>query len=93
MIIRIIAVQKQHCATIYATEDGCQMTEKELFECALQAHTEDFIVRKAVIDNFEYVTIGDKEYYFPWLCSLIANYNFSDEEFNDLWNFISEEEE
>lgn len=90
MIVRIIAVKKNKCATIYATEDGAQMTEQELFECALQAHREDFVVREANIDDFEYVTIDGVEYYYPWLCSLVANYNFSEVEFDDLWNFIGD---
>lgn len=89
-MIRIISVSKYKCATIYAAEDGAQMTERELFECALEAHDEDFVVRKACIDDFEYVTINGTEYYYPWLCSLIANYNFSEEEFDDLWEFLED---
>lgn len=89
MILRIIAVKKNKCATIYATEKGRQMTEQELFNCALEAHEEDYIVREANIDDFQYIVINDTEYYYPWLCSLVANYNFSEKEFEDLWHFIS----
>lgn len=90
MILRIIAVKKDKCSTIYAAEDGHQMTGPELFVRALDAHEEDYVVREANIDDFEYITINDTEYYYPWLCSLVANYDFSKEEFNHLWEFLED---
>lgn len=97
-MIRVLEITNKMCNTknsrcvIYTLETGEQLAEPEFIDMILAPHDEEFVKRRVDMNYNTYLKWKDgSTVYFPWLCSLIANYNFTDEEFDLLWDYIEDE--
>lgn len=84
---KVIKVTRKGFAPTYAIETGAQLSEHE-FICLLAApHGFAYRINEVDMDNgAEWIERGYDLYYYPWLCSKVANYDFTPEEFSSLFH-------
>lgn len=84
---RVLKITRTGFASIYACESGDQRPENEFIKYLCQPHGYNYKIREVdMLANTNWLLEKHDSYYYPWLCSKIANYEFTPEEFNLLWS-------
>lgn len=84
---RVLSITRKGFGTIYVIEDGTQLSEIEFIKFLCLPHGYELVIRTVdMLSNDNWICEKHESYYFPYLCSKIANYDFTNDEFNTLWS-------
>ena len=86
--VKVIKVTKYGFASIYVFPNGERYSEPEFIKYLCEPHDLPYEIHVCDIDdttNQLYITSEDK-FYYPYLCSNIANYEFTPDEFYTLYS-------